>query len=45
MNVYLEKDLIVVKDLHEAFSSLLFDVTIRNNLEYSKIKEVVSACV
>jgi hypothetical protein len=32
-----------VKNLQEAFSSLLFDVTIHNNLEYLKIKEVISA--
>jgi caspase-like apoptosis-related cysteine protease len=32
-----------VKNLHKAFSSLLFDVNVHNNLEYSKIKEVISA--
>jgi caspase-like apoptosis-related cysteine protease len=34
-----------VKNLEEAFRSLLFDVTIHNNLEYSKIKKVISACM
>ncbi|KDR22859.1 hypothetical protein L798_00179 [Zootermopsis nevadensis] len=32
-----------VENLREAFSSLLFDVTIHNNLEYSKIKKVITA--
>ncbi|PNF30631.1 hypothetical protein B7P43_G06128 [Cryptotermes secundus] len=32
-----------VKKLHETFTSLLFEVTIHNNLEYSDIKEAISA--
>jgi hypothetical protein len=32
-----------IKNLHESFTSLLFEVTIHNNLEYSKIKDTVSA--
>jgi caspase-like apoptosis-related cysteine protease len=33
-----------IKNLHETFTSLLFEVTIHDNLEYSGIKEVISAC-
>ena len=30
--------------LYEKFSSLLFDVTVHDNLEYSQIKETISNC-
>jgi caspase-like apoptosis-related cysteine protease len=34
-----------VKALREKFSSLHFDVTVHDNLEYSKIKEIISECM
>jgi hypothetical protein len=33
-----------IKNLHETFTSLLFEVTIHDNLEYSEIREAISAC-
>jgi hypothetical protein len=33
-----------VRNLHETFTSLMFEVTVHNNLEYSEIKEAISAC-
>jgi caspase-like apoptosis-related cysteine protease len=33
-----------VRDLRETFSSLLFDVTVHDNLEYSEIKDTISKC-
>jgi caspase-like apoptosis-related cysteine protease len=33
-----------VKTLCETFSSLLFDVTVHDNLEYSEVKHIVSEC-
>jgi hypothetical protein len=40
-----ERSQIDIRGAHEAFSSLLFDIIIHSNLEYSKIKEVISACM
>ena len=34
-----------VKDLCKTFSSLLFDVTVHDNLEYSEIKDTISKCM
>ena len=34
-----------VKNLCETFGSLLFDVAVHNNLEYSEIKDTISKCM
>jgi len=34
-----------VKNLCETFSSLLFDVTVHDNLEYSEVKDTISKCM